>query len=748
MAASAIAISSYSSDENVGSPPSRVIIFGDIPTIIPSTYVVAPETSTIAPVISSAAPVMRCLHQSTFPHTAIFKPFYSPIFDAPDSSDEPPSQDPYVATRCSLEEHGPLPARRLASRHASPRSSDHRSSSSSSSSDSSLVHSLGLDAPDQAHSGSSTRDVPPRLCYPLRRAPRRNEAFHRWCAAPLSTLYPPTHQVSSGDFIRETPVKFILHILLGPSLQGYVDSPVDYVPSSTQVMGSLTPTHADLLPPRKRFRDSYLFEASIEEDTEVDPIETECNNFGGFTQENHRERCSIRFIIGEELLKLMTEVYCPRNKIQRLETKLSNLSVKNNDMATYTQRFQELTMLCTKMVPEEEDRVEKFIRGLSDNIQGNVIAAAPTRLQDSIRISNNLMDQKLKGYSNTRGKNVARAYTAGNNEKNSYGGTLRFCNKCKLHHEGQCTAKCRNYIYWKDCPKAKNQNRGNKERVPNARGKAYVLGGGDANPGSNTVTDIIPSALDVSYAVELADGRTSETNTVLRGCTLGLLGHPFNIDLMPIDLGSFDVIIEGPEVYGERLSTISGAGYGERKQSKSKEKRLEDNRYPLPRIDNLFDQLQGSSVYSKIDLRSGKHNSESWTRISKTALVLYYVLLFSSDAFRFRLTADSVPWTLMNVQFFGHVIDREGIHVDPEKIKSIKDWESSKTLIEIHQFLGLAVFTDDLSKCSTDHKSLQHILDQKELNMRQRRWLELLSNYDCELCYHPGKVDVVADALS
>ncbi|GJW03363.1 putative reverse transcriptase domain-containing protein [Tanacetum coccineum] len=127
---------------------------------------------------------------------------------------------------------------------------------------------------------------------------------------------------------------------------------------------------------------------------------------------------------------------------------------------------------------------------------------------------------------------------------------------------------------WKDCPKVKNQNRGNKARVPDARGKAYVLGGGDANPDANTITgtfllndhhayvlfdlgadrifmsntfsallDIIPSTLDVSYAVDLADERTSETNTVLRGYTLGLLGHPFNIDLMPIDLGSFDVII-------------------------------------------------------------------------------------------------------------------------------------------------------------------------------------------------------------
>ncbi|GKE08096.1 putative reverse transcriptase domain-containing protein [Tanacetum coccineum] len=216
-----------------------------------------------------------------------------------------------------------------------------------------------------------------------------------------------------------------------------------------------------------------------------------------------------------ELMKLITEVYCPRNEIQKMETELWNLTVKNNDLTAYTQRFQELTMMCTKMVPEEEDRVEKFIRGLLDNIQGNVIATKPRRLQDAVQIANNLMDKKLKGYAvknaknngrlnnnygnnhgqqppfkrqNTRGQNVARAYVAGNNEKKEYEGHFR-----------------------KVYPKVKNQNRGNKTRVPNARGKPYVLGGGDANTGSNTVT--------------------------------GLLGHLFNIDMMPIDLGSFDVII-------------------------------------------------------------------------------------------------------------------------------------------------------------------------------------------------------------
>ncbi|GJW35981.1 putative reverse transcriptase domain-containing protein [Tanacetum coccineum] len=159
-----------------------------------------------------------------------------------------------------------------------------------------------------------------------------------------------------------------------------------------------------------------------------------------------------------ELMKLMTEVYCPRTEIQKMESELWNLTMKNNNLATYTQRFQELTMLCTKMVLEEEDRVEKFIGG----------------------------------------------------------------------------------HYRSDCPKLKDQNRGNKtgnkSGIGEARGKEYVLGGGDTNPDSNVVTN-------VSYAVELADGRVSKTNTVLRGCTLGLIGHPFNIDLMPVELGSFEVII-------------------------------------------------------------------------------------------------------------------------------------------------------------------------------------------------------------
>ncbi|GJT77041.1 putative reverse transcriptase domain-containing protein [Tanacetum coccineum] len=106
-----------------------------------------------------------------------------------------------------------------------------------------------------------------------------------------------------------------------------------------------------------------------------------------------------------DLMKLMTEMYCPRNEIQKMETELWNLTVKNNDLAAYTQRFQELTLLYTRMVPGEEDRIERYVGGLSDNIQGNVMFAEPTRLQDAIRLANSLMDQKLKGYATRSAEN-------------------------------------------------------------------------------------------------------------------------------------------------------------------------------------------------------------------------------------------------------------------------------------------------------------------------------------------------------
>ncbi|GKD81398.1 reverse transcriptase domain-containing protein, partial [Tanacetum coccineum] len=166
-----------------------------------------------------------------------------------------------------------------------------------------------------------------------------------------------------------------------------------------------------------------------------------------------------------------------------MKSELWNLTMKNNNLAAYTQRFQELSMMCTKMVPEEEDRVEKFIGGLLDNIQGNVITAGPIRLQDAVRIANNLMDQKLKGYAVKNAKNKRRL-------------------EYKLHHEGPCTVRCGkcnkvghltpdykviNSTTSTQRGQVVNPRAGNKNGVGEAKGKAYVLGGGDANSDSNVI---------------------------------------------------------------------------------------------------------------------------------------------------------------------------------------------------------------------------------------------------------------------
>ncbi|KAI3695424.1 hypothetical protein L1987_78421 [Smallanthus sonchifolius] len=349
-------------------------------------------------------------------------------------------------------------------------------------------------------------------------------------------------------------------------------------------------------------------------------------------------------------------------------------------------------------------------------------------------------------------------------------------------------------------------------------------------------------------------------------------------------------------------------------------KRSVKNKYPLPRIDDLFDQLQGASWFSKIDLRSGYHQLKVREEdVPKTAFRICYghyeffvmsfgltnapeafmdlmnrvcrpmldqsLIVFIDDILIYSKNEDDhhchlrevlevqkqeelyakfskrALW-LREVQFLGHVINPNGIMVDPAKIEAVKKWKVPKTPTEIRSFLGLAgyyrrfiqdfsriaspltkltrkevkyewgptqnnafeelktrltqapvlalpegnedlvVYSDTSGQCLgcvlmqrgkvtdyvsrqlkiqevnypthdlelaavvfalkiwrhylygvkctiySDHKSLKYFFEQKELNMRQRRWLELLKDYNCEILYHPGKANVVANALS
>nr|GFD26773.1 reverse transcriptase domain-containing protein [Tanacetum cinerariifolium] len=98
------------------------------------------------------------------------------------------------------------------------------------------------------------------------------------------------------------------------------------------------------------------------------------------------------------LMKMMTDKYCPRNEIMKLEMELWELKVKGTDLASYTQRFQELALLCGRMFSEEADKIEKYVGGLPDMIHGNVVASKPKTMQEAIEISTELMDKKIRTF--------------------------------------------------------------------------------------------------------------------------------------------------------------------------------------------------------------------------------------------------------------------------------------------------------------------------------------------------------------
>ncbi|GJW25530.1 putative reverse transcriptase domain-containing protein [Tanacetum coccineum] len=605
-------------------------------------------------------------------------------------------------------------------------------------------------------------------------------------------------------------------------------------------------------------------------------------------------------------------------------------TVKEYNIVAYTQRFNELALMCLRMVEPERVKVDAYIRGLTDNIKGEVTSSKPANLNEAVRMSHKLMEQKsqarderiLEGkkrkWESFQSGNNSAMTTATTDGKVSSGSIL-LCERCFTCHVGHCTIKCHK------CEKVRHKARNRcprkvkKEEVREVYGRAYAIKDAELQ-GPNVVTgmfllnnryasvlfdsgsdmsfvdtrfssmlNIDPVKIGASYEVELDDGRVVSTNTILKGCTLNLVNHSFEIDLMPIELGTFDVIIgmdwlvkhDVVIVCGEKVVRIP---YRDKMLIVESNKGMSRLRViscikaykyvkrglpPLRQVEFRIDLVSGAAPVAHIPYRLAPSEMRElltnapamfmdlMNRVCKPYLdkfVIVFIddiLVYSKDEKghekhlkiilkllkKERLYAkfSKCDFWQDSVQFLGQVIDHSGVHIDPAKIEAIKNWVSLTMPTEVRQFLrlvgyyqrfieGFSLFSKPLTKLTqkekkyetedfvvycdaslkgygavlmqrekviayasrqlkvheenytthdlelgavvfalrlwrhylygtkyvvfTDHKSLQYILNQKELNLRERRWIELLIDYDYEIRYHPRKANVMAGALS
>nr|XP_043639728.1 uncharacterized protein LOC122610835 [Erigeron canadensis] len=740
--------------------------------------------------------------------------------------------------------------------------------------------------------------------------------------------------------------------------------------------------------------------------------------------------------------RMLMEKYCPREEVQKMEGEFWNHSMVGLDNEKYTTRFHELARLVPRMVDTEEKLIERYGYGLSPDVRRLVAAFNPLTLQAAVSATNRMvidlkrttgssvgtdMNKKRNDYASGsgfgNGGNGKRFRTARNfdvvaQDVKRYTGLDPKCNRCGLHHKGNCPTchrckktghlakfcrdktpgqcyECGSETHMRPaCPRlnqapnnnaivpirnnARNNQAGNQGRNQGGQGKGrvFALDAADARRDPNIVIgtfilnnhyvfvlfnsgadksfislefksriNIATIPMKETYIVEYANGQKYVARDHLVDCSLTLSGKTFKIDLIPIELGSFDVIVgmdwlsrvradigcyekvvriplpndetlimqgdksgkelilvsaikanrylqkeyptflalvverkpkgkdiqdipivkDFPEVFSEDLTglpphrpvefgidlvpgaaPVAKAPYrlapsemqelSEQLQEllakglihpssspwgapilfvKKKDgsmrmcidyrelnKLTVKNRYPLPRIDDLFDQLEGASHFSKIDLRSGYHQLRvRETNIPKTAFRTRYghyeflvmpfgltnapvvfmdlmnrvcrpyldkfVIVFIDDILIYSRTKDEHEGHLRTilqllkdqelyakfskcelwireVHFLGHVVNADGIHVDLSKVEDAQEkaFQTLKDRLCNAPILALPNGIENfVVYCDASHQGMGCVL-------MQEGKVELLGDYDCELKYHPGKANVVADALS
>ncbi|GJY87908.1 reverse transcriptase domain-containing protein [Tanacetum coccineum] len=469
-----------------------------------------------------------------------------------------------------------------------------------------------------------------------------------------------------------------------------------------------------------------------------------------------------------ELKKLLIKKYCSRTEVQKMEDKFYHLTVKGNDLKTYVRRFQELATLCPTMVPDSEKMIEIFIGDrlkVTKHTPVQVSSDHKRKFDDRRTFNNNnYRNDNNNNYRNTNTNNrynnhqpqqnrrqeTFRSYAVTPTENNGYIGNRPLCKKCTLHHTGPCTVKCNtcNKVghLTKNCrnkgpatgsnllpvtvtchacrEKGHYANQCRKTTNNNAQERAYCEGLGNAHQTTNVFTYHARINCDEKVVHIPINGET----LIIRGAT-------------PVARAPYRLAPSEMQELSNQLQELSEQGISDQGLHVDPAKIEAVKNWTSPTTPIEIRQFLGLAGYYRRFIKdfskiaksltelTQKNKKYIWGKDQESAFQLLKQKLCEAPILALpEGNDDFVVYCDASHQGLGAVLmQREKVIAYASR--QLKPNEENYT-------------THDLELGAV------HILDQKELNMRQRRWLELLADYDCEIRYHPGKANVVADALS
>ncbi|GJW20531.1 reverse transcriptase domain-containing protein [Tanacetum coccineum] len=397
-----------------------------------------------------------------------------------------------------------------------------------------------------------------------------------------------------------------------------------------------------------------------------------------------------------EFKKLLIKKYYPRTEVQKMEDEFYHLTMKGNDLKAYVRRFKELATLCPTMVPNSEKMIEVFIGGLPQSIEGNVTASKPQTLEEAINITQRLIDQN-------RRQETFRSYAATPTENNGYIRNRPLCKKYTLHHTGPSTVKC------------------------NTCNKVGHLTKNCRNKGPATGSNLLP----VTVTCHACGEKRHYENQCRKTTNNNAQGRAYM--LRDRNAHQDPNVVTGMFLLNQHLARVlfdSGA----------------DKSFVSISLDSMLN-IPPIIIDTFYNIKMADEN-------------LYHArIIYDEKVIHIPINGETLIIQVMEKKSDKKRLEdipvvREFPEVFPEDLPSlplVRQKLCEAPILAIPEGNDDFVVYYDASHQGSGAVLMQrekHIVDQKELNMRQRRWLELLADYDCEIPYHPRKENDVADALS